>query len=143
MELISFIVPGKPQGKARARTGYNPIAKRITSYTPENTVLYENLIKMCYQSTTAHRFDYEVPLSLKVTAYFEPTKSESKKRRLQMLQGQIAPLKKPDTDNIVKAVMDALNGLAYEDDKQVVHLEVFKRYGEQARIEVEIKAIAG
>jgi Holliday junction resolvase RusA-like endonuclease len=36
---------------------------------------------------------------------------------------------KPDTDNIVKAVMDALNGAAYHDDSQVTTLHVYKRYG--------------
>lgn len=45
MQAVSFQVPGKPQGKARARTFYNGRLKRSMTITPENTVLYENLIK--------------------------------------------------------------------------------------------------
>ena len=45
MQSVTFHVPGKPQGKARARTFYNPAAGKHVSHTPDNTVLYENLIK--------------------------------------------------------------------------------------------------
>lgn len=48
MKSVSFHVPGKPQGKARARTFYNPNLGRHMSVTPDNTVLYENLIKTMY-----------------------------------------------------------------------------------------------
>ena len=50
--MIAFTVPGPPQGKARARTVYNPKLKRSISYTPDNTVLYENLIKTRYLEVT-------------------------------------------------------------------------------------------
>lgn len=40
---LFIVIPGKPQGKARART-----CKTGHSYTPENTVLYENLIKTSF-----------------------------------------------------------------------------------------------
>jgi len=139
MEYIRFTVPGKPQGKARARTGYNPIAKRVTSCTPETTVLYENLIKTCYMSQTDRSFHNGESLAVNIIAFFEPLKNESKKRRAQMLEGLIFPMKKPDIDNITKAVLDALNGVAYQDDKQVIKLEAFKRYDERARLEIKIK----
>ena len=47
-----FIVDGKPQGKARARTFYNPKLGRVQSMTPENTVLYENLVKQSFVQQT-------------------------------------------------------------------------------------------
>lgn len=74
MEYIHFTVPGTPQGKARARTYYNPRIGRSVSHTPENTVLYENLIKMCYQSKAEGPFG-DVPLSVCVHAYFQPAKA--------------------------------------------------------------------
>lgn len=48
MASVTFQVPGKPQGKARARTVHNPYLKHSISYTPENDLLYENLIKTLY-----------------------------------------------------------------------------------------------
>ena len=58
-----------------------------------------------------------------------------------MERGLIFPTKKPDTDNIAKAILDALNGLAYYDDAQVVNLEVQKRYSNEPRAEVFINDI--
>lgn len=133
--IIKFTVPGTPQGKARARTTRNG------TYTPEKTVLYENLIKIMYQQTSRNIFNNKEPLAVVIDAYFEPVKSISKKKRKQMLDGLIYPTKKPDSDNIGKVICDALSGVAYGDDKQVVHLVVSKRYSETARVEVEIKEI--
>jgi Holliday junction resolvase RusA-like endonuclease len=55
-----------------------------------------------------------------------------------MQLGLIYPAKKPDIDNVVKSVTDALNGLAYGDDSQIVSLYVHKRYGLVPMVEVEI-----
>ncbi len=58
-----------------------------------------------------------------------------------MLGGKILPAKKPDIDNVVKAVLDALNGVAYRDDTQVIELHVRKSYSEKPRVEVCIGKI--
>jgi len=128
-----FEVPGKPQGKARART------TRYGTYTPEKTVLYENLIKVCYRQVT----DYytEEPLHMTIEAVFEPVKSTSKVRRKKMLEGEIKPTKKPDIDNIAKVVLDALNGVAYKDDTQVISLAVTKRYGPFNKLNVILRSV--
>ena len=97
MASVTFQVPGKPQGKARARTVYNPHLKHSVSYTPENDLLYENLIKAMYmQAAGGIRFEKGVPVTLRIVAWFEPPRSASKKRQQQMLAGEIPPLKKPD-----------------------------------------------
>ena len=80
-------------------------------------------------------------LRAEIIAYFPIPKSTSKKKRDEMERGLILPTKKPDTDNIAKAILDALNGLAYYDDAQVVHLEVQKRYSNEPRAEVFINDI--
>ena len=141
MEAICFTVPGKPQGKASARTGYNPKTKQVMSHTLENTVLYENFIKTCYMQETDHTFDRGIPLSICITACFEPVKSVSKKQRELMMQDKVRPTKKPDIDNIIKAVLDALNGIAYKDDTQVVQVAASKLYRENARIDVTIEEL--
>ena len=59
-----------------------------------------------------------------------------------MISGALLPAKKPDLDNVAKIVCDALNGVAYKDDAQVVKLTVHKRYSERPEVAVEIEAYA-
>lgn len=139
MQTVTFHVPGKPQGKARARTVYNKNIGRSVSYTPDNTMLYENLIKTLYiQSAKGLSFEKETPIRISVTALFIPAKSTSKKRRMQMLEGEILPLKKPDIDNIVKVVADSLNGVAYHDDTQIVNVSARKVYSSTEGLDITV-----
>lgn len=139
--MIAFTVPGPPQGKARARTVYNPRLKRSISYTPDNTVLYENLIKTRYLEVTDKKYENKEALHVSITAFYEPPKSTSKKRRELMLAGYEKPCKKPDIDNIAKVILDSLNDIAYHDDTQVVSLCMTKKYAETPRVEVEIQTL--
>lgn len=70
------------------------------------------------------------PVAVRIEAVYGIPKSYSKKKRERALNGELAPTKKPDADNIAKVVCDALNGVAYVDDTQVIDLRVFKRFGE-------------
>lgn len=140
MDSIQFNVPGPPQGKARARTVRYGNG-RIGSYTPDKTVIYENLIKVSYLEQTQKIYNNREALAVKITACFEPPKSTSKKRKAQMLSGDIRPTKKPDIDNIVKCILDGLNSVAYRDDTQVVSVQAVKKYAEKAEVQVEITVI--
>ena len=141
MGPVKFTVPGQPKGKARARTVRRGGGKSF-SYTPEGTVLYENLIKTCYLQDAGHvLFNDGQPLAVSITAFYEVPKSYSKKKKQEMLDGQLYPTKKPDIDNIAKCVLDALNKLAYRDDTQVVRLHMEKHYAEIPRVKVEIREI--
>lgn len=134
---MKFWIPGKPQGKARARTVCH--GGRVHSFTPENTVLYENLIKMCFEQAKPEGWQpLQGWVEMTVRAVFPVPKSYSKKRTKWCLEGSEKPTAKPDCDNIGKVLCDALNGLAYVDDKQIVRLVVEKEYGEQAGVEVTI-----
>ena len=93
-KLFTFTVPGKPQGKARARTFYDSRSNKMSSVTPEKTVLYENLIKTCFQQKYGQkRFSDDAYVVANILAYFEPPKSISKKKREDMLTGKIWPAK--------------------------------------------------
>lgn len=76
-----------------------------------------------------------------IYAIFEPAKSCSKKERIQKLSGEIKPTIKPDCDNIGKTILDALNGIAYEDDIQIIALHVYKLYGAEAKAIVMLREI--
>ena len=91
MTSVMFTVPGKPQGKARARTYYNASTKKHCSTTPDNTVLYENFIKDRYLQMAKGAFlEREKPVTLRIIARYLPPKSVSKKRKLDMLEGKEA-----------------------------------------------------
>ena len=78
-----------------------------------------------------------------VTAYFGIPKSTSKRKASQMLSGEVRPLKKPDSSNIVKCIEDALNKVAYHDDAQIVETAVSRVYGETPRVEVVLEDLQG
>ena len=123
-----FTIPGVPQGKARARTFYHKQANRVVSMTPEKTMLYENLIKQCFLDSCEETYFDKEPLIMSIIAYFPIPKSTSKKDRLLIADGKLHPTKKPDADNIAKVICDALNGVAYGDDTQIISLTVTKQY---------------
>lgn len=130
---ITFTVLGEPVGKARQRV------TRFGTYTPQATVLYENLIKTEYRrQCNDHRFDDKQPLCMEVKAEYMIPASASKAKRAAMARGEIRPMKKPDWDNVGKVVSDALNKLAYRDDTQIVDCTVRKFYSERPKITVKI-----
>lgn len=134
---VRFSVLGEPRGKGRpqftTRGGY---AKAIT---PEATVSYENLIMIEYRRQCGtKKFRDDDMIGIRIVAYYGIPKSISKKKRLEMLDGIIRPTKKPDNDNIVKVVEDALNNVAYKDDKNIVDCVVQKYYSEQPQVIIEM-----
>ena len=56
-----------------------------------------------------------------------------------MLSNQINPTKKPDIDNIVKIILDAMNGIAFKDDTQITKLNVEKTYSTQEKVQIKIR----
>jgi Holliday junction resolvase RusA-like endonuclease len=133
--MIHLIIPGKPLGKQRPRVMRNGI-----TYTPKKTVNYETLVRQLYIEKYFQK-KLSGPIKATITAFMYIPKSESKKRKKKMLSNEIRPTKMPDWDNIGKIVTDALNGLAYEDDKQIVEATVKKYYSEEPRVEVVIQEI--
>ncbi|WDU84224.1 RusA family crossover junction endodeoxyribonuclease [Caloramator sp. Dgby_cultured_2] len=123
--MIIITIPGKPMGKQRPRVMKNGI-----TYTPKETVSYENLVKMCYMQRYGNENIITGPLKMKIRAYFEIPKGTSKRRAELMRADVERPIKKPDVDNIVKIICDALNKVAYKDDAQIVSCEVHKYYSD-------------
>ena len=78
------------------------------------------------------------PVTLHIWAGLLIPKSASKKKLGMMKLGILEPEKKPDMDNILKTVMDALEKLAYNNDSQICHLVLDKEYSERPRLEITI-----
>lgn len=130
---MKFVIMGEVTGKARPRV------TKWGVYNTEKTVLYENLVKLSYQQQS--RWYSENALEVVINAFYSIPKSVSKKNRELMLRGNLRPCKKPDIDNVVKIILDALNGIAYKDDTQVVDLYVRKKYSDQPRVEIVISEL--
>ena len=130
------VVEGKIKGKARPR--FN--TKTGRAFTPGDTITYENWIKCCYQNQCGKFIDGAVKAIIYV--YYKIPKSYTKKRVQAIRDGLEMPLKKPDSDNIAKIVLDSLNKIAFDDDAQVVELTIIKKWTEeQERIEFELEEI--
>lgn len=132
-EVFKFTVYGNPVPKARARTVRTRDGKSVT-YTPPETVAWENSIKtqsLPYKPSQP----LDVPLILKATFYLRRPKSRPKKYP--------DPDRKPDLDNLVKSVKDALEGSFYTNDSRIVEETLRKKYGPPLGVEIEIYEKAG
>ncbi len=137
IKKIDFTVEGEPRGKERPQFG-----NRGQVYTPDKTTTYQNQIKFThYEQCGNVKFTEESQLELFVKAYYKIPKNTSKKKKQTMLSGEIRPTKKPDGDNILKAVADALNGVCYKDDKCLIKMSIEKFYSDVPRIEVVVQKI--
>ena len=124
MKEIEFEIPGV-MGKMRARTVRR--GSFTKSYTPEQDVNYENLVKTIYlNKANGLMWNDKEPIEVHIVAYFDIPKSYSKKKTKEAAENKMFPCKKPDADNIAKIICDGLNKVAYHDDAQIVNLTVLK-----------------
>lgn len=138
---VRFTVFGDPQGKGRPR--FSTVCGHVSTRTPDNTVVYENLVQTEYRLQSGVRFPDEAMLDVRIFAYYAIPKSVSKKKHQAMLDHKIRPTKKPDFDNIGKVICDALNKIAYRDDAQIVDAQVRKFYSDEPRVVVRIQECGG
>lgn len=139
-EVTKFEIPGCPQGKGRPRIAVR--SAHAHAYTPQKTAEYEAYIRDCYRAALGKYYG-NLPIALGVQAIYPIPKRFSKAKQYEALRGAITPQTKPDMDNIVKVVCDALNGVAYDDDKQIVQIYAEKRYGYEAKVVVTVREAGG
>lgn len=99
---VSFTVPGKPQGKQRPRLG-----KGGRVYTPSATKRYEHMVAWAALGARPREWSKQGRFVVEVTMYF-------------------ADLRRRDVDNVLKGILDGMNGVLYEDDSQVVAASAIK-----------------
>lgn len=136
---IAFTVPGEPQGKGRPRIGKVGAFSRM--FTPAKTVAYEGLVAMAAQQAMRGAEPLAGPCAIEVEAVFAIPASFSKRNRAAALSGEVRPTKKPDIDNVLKAVADGINGVVWRDDVQAVDVRLLKRYGETPAVHVRVAAL--
>jgi Holliday junction resolvase RusA-like endonuclease len=131
--MTTFVIPGKPFGKQRPRFS----RKSGRAFTPAETVSYERTVG---QIAVQH-FPAPIvgPVRLEVHAQFKPAESWSHKRKIAAI-GQ-PHVQKPDLDNLIKGVSDALNRIAFADDSQISEVVCSKEWGDCDQIAVSVVAL--
>ena len=121
MKKFTFIVPGRPKGKGRPRMN----RRTGQVYTPPATKKYESEVRQAFLRQGGETFG-AAPVMVEVEALFPMPVSWSKRDRAER-DGTFCE-NKPDLDNITKVALDALNGVAWTDDKTVAVLVAQKRW---------------
>ena len=141
---VKFNVFGKPRGKQRPRLC--SVGGRNIVYTPKQTIEYEKLIKASYMMATNRIFfEKDIPIEVNILAFCGEAPRQIRKKDVCKDKGKIARnekylvTKKPDSDNIIKIVLDALNKVAFYDDAQVSKICFEKRYSKMPRLEITIQ----
>lgn len=137
-ECYKFSMPMKAVAKGRHRTTRRD-GKFIT-YTPRATKAAERVIKSYAIAAGVNKW-LPGALQLTIAIIFKIPKSWSKDKYHKALTDKIRPTVDPDWDNTGKLVSDALNELAYMDDRAIVSAHVEKLYGSEDIIKVIIKNI--
>lgn len=130
-----FIIYGEPMGKQRPK--FSRHGNYITTYTPQNTINYENWVKTTYIQANGKHYGSN-PIQIAIDIFYKIPKSFSKKKTDEAKRGIIIPVIKPDADNVLKIICDSLNNIAYDDDKQVAKAIITKHYAIEPRVEVVI-----
>ena len=133
--MYEFEVPGKIIGKQRPRV--NMYTGNV--YTPNKTKDYEDWIKQNFFIKYPKYQTIEDRVNIEIIAYIKIPKNATKSEISKMIEDKISPQKKPDIDNIVKIVLDALNNYVIKDDIQVSKISVQKKYSEEEKLYIKIE----
>lgn len=137
---MKITIPITPVGQMRARS--TAVNGRARTYKAPKQRANENEI-MVTLTGSAPKTPITGPLEVTVDAYLPVPKTFSRMKKAMALGGELRPTTKPDADNLGKNILDCMNGLVWEDDRQIVGLMVRKFYSDNPRWEVEIRAAGG
>jgi Holliday junction resolvase RusA-like endonuclease len=131
---VLFNIYGDPVPKKRPR-----FTKTGRTYTPKETMTYEAEVAKMAKTAMGSTDPLETPVAVYIYVALPIPPSYSKKRSEACLTGFEKPCKKPDLDNLVKSVLDGMNGIVYQDDCQIVSLHATKRYDSVASVNVLVR----
>ena len=136
--MIEFTIPGVPVPQGRPRAGKN--RGKIVMYDPKESKDYKKYVALIAKQY-APKKPFEEALRVEMRIYRQTPKSTTKKDRALYIDGIKRPIVKADTSNYVKGIEDALNGIIYKDDSQIVDLYASKYYSDDPRVEISIQEI--
>jgi Holliday junction resolvase RusA-like endonuclease len=137
--MIKITIPGEavPQGRPRFSTrGGFPRA-----YDPAKSREFKSYVRLLAAQAMNGAPPIEGAVSLVVVIYRAIPKSFSKRKRHLALEGEVLPVTKSDLDNVVKSLTDAITGVIFRDDAQIVDLHACKLYDNTPRTEIQIAEV--
>lgn len=137
MAAVSFVIPGAPTGKGRPRV--TTIGGHARAVTPAKTRSREGIVASLAMDAMFGRVATPLPVEVSVAIEAPIPASWSRRKKAEAI-GKPCPVK-PDIDNILKLILDGINGIVFVDDKQVVSLVASKIYGETPRTTVQVTEI--
>lgn len=138
LDRVTIQVTGQPVAKGRPR-----VTKTGVAFTPAKTRKWEADARMVARAKMAGRPPLRGPLLCEITAVFPIPVSWPRWKRALCAEGRLHHTSKPDGDNVAKAAKDAMNGIAWLDDAQVVELLVSKRYGNAPAVTIDVAVLPG
>lgn len=138
---IYFVIDGETIPKGRPKFSTKNGVYR--SYTPQKTIDYEEHVRESYRAEyplPTMPFGKDDPLEVVTNFYFAIPKATPKSKILKFLT-VLRPTKRPDLDNLYKSLTDALNGVCYPDDSQIVTAHIHKLWSESPKAEITIRRI--
>lgn len=139
MNEVQFVVPGQPVAKGRPKVDTRGKFARV--YTPEKTANYEGLVAHSAQAAMNGRSLISGPVAVDLDIRVSIPDSWSQKRKGLAQRGELAATKKPDIDNVEKAIFDGLNGVVWKDDVQAVQVTKRKRYADVPGVVVIVREL--
>ena len=136
---MRFVIPGAavPQGRPRfTRTGH--------AYTPQKSRDYRARVQSAVRAAMAANawtLQADTALALVVEEHRAIPASCSRRKQEQARRGELQPTSRPDLDNVIKAIKDALNGLVWRDDAQVTTIKACKFYSDTPCVVVRVNTM--
>ena len=148
LNSVYFTVDGEPVPWKRARAKTHKVkddksGKEKTTvhfFEDKKASEYKEKIKNAYKESGGKFFEKGTPLRCDVCFLIAVPRSESLLKRQRLIR-EGRPTKRPDIDNLYKLIADALNGIAYYDDSQIVRLSLSKFWSSEPRVEIIIREI--
>jgi Holliday junction resolvase RusA-like endonuclease len=135
--MIEFTVYGEPVAQGRPR--FSTAGGFVKTYDPAKSGDYKKFVKLAaMEFAPANLLEGPIKMKLIVFRTMPGYLSKSPKKAAAAEAGEILPTSKPDVDNYLKGVKDALKGVIWKDDSQVVEVYALKRYSSRPRIELKI-----
>lgn len=138
---LVFVVPGPAIGKGRPRVG--KVGNHARLFTPPKTVNYEGLVALAAAQAMQGRPLIEGPVAVSIDISCQIPESWSRRKKQDAVNHVVLPTTKPDIDNVEKALFDAMNGVVWVDDVQVVNVSKRKRYAATPGVRIAVMPALG
>lgn len=132
-DAFTFVIPGRCPTKGSTRSFVNPKVGKVVTIA-DNARLKQWTVDAKWQARAAKVPMVYKPHGVSVNVVVEFVKPKTSKA--------VVPAVRPDADKLLRAILDALTGVAYADDAQVVQATIMKAYGPSERVTVTIGKVA-